>query len=102
MTDPVNVRAFLNGQQRYFAGSYEPFAAFGGPSVYFHRECLRAAETAFLSVRHVETLYTTLASWGMHRMGGADRIKTKLTDWDRFYGSIMASAPRLDLGACEE
>jgi hypothetical protein len=96
MTDPVNVRAFLDGQQRYFAGSYEQFAAFGGPSVYFHRECLRAAETAFLSVRHVETLYATLASWGMHRMGGADRTKTKLTDWDRFCGSIMASAPRLE------
>jgi hypothetical protein len=64
--------------------------------VYFHVECLRAAATAFLSVRHVEMLYATLAAWGMHRMGGTDGTKTKLTDWERFHGSIIANAERLE------
>jgi len=91
----MNSSPFLNGQRKYFAASYEQFAAFGGPCVYFHRECLRAADTAFLSVRHIEMLYATLAAWGMHRMGGADKTKTKLTDWERFSTSITGSAGRL-------
>jgi len=91
----MNISSFLAGQKEYFATSYEQFEAFGGPCVYFHRECLRAADTAFLSDRHIETLYATLASWGMHRMGRTDKAKTKLTDWRRFSGSITANAERL-------
>ncbi|HEY2931071.1 MAG TPA: hypothetical protein VGK99_04940 [Acidobacteriota bacterium] len=40
-------------------------------------------------------LYATLAAWGMHRMGDADRTKTKLTDWEQFHGSILANASAL-------
>jgi hypothetical protein len=61
------------------------FLAFGGPCVHFHRECLREGEKAFLSYRHIEMLYATLASWGMHRMGGSDKAKTKLAEWEQFY-----------------
>lgn len=92
----MNSSPFLDGQRGYFATSYEQFAAFGGPCVYFHRECLRAADTAFLSVRHIEMLYATLAAWGMHRMGRADKTKTKLTDWEQFSASISANAARLE------
>jgi hypothetical protein len=91
----MNTDSFLQEQKKYFETSYEQFEAFGGPCVYFHRECLRAAETAFLSERHIETLYATLAAWGMHRMGSADRTKTKLTNWEKFRGSIIANAPQL-------
>ena len=92
----MNTRSFLAGQKKYFETSYQQFEAFGGPCVYFHQECLRAAAAAFLSVRHIETLYATLAAWGMHRMGGVDRTKTKLTDWKRFYGSIIGNAEHFE------
>jgi len=91
----MNAARFLADQQRYFAGSYEEFSSFGGPSVYFHNECLCAGTEAFLSQRHIEMLYATLASWGMHRMGDPEATKTKLTDWDCFYGSIVTQGDAL-------
>lgn len=86
----MNTARFLADQQRYFADSYDEFISFGGPSVYFHNECLRAGKGGFLSERHIEMLYATLAAWGMHRMGDPEATKTKLTDWDRFHGSILS------------
>jgi hypothetical protein len=91
----MNSEQFLAKPQTYFATSYKQFCAFGGPCVYFHRECLRAGKEAFASQRHVETLYATLTAWGMHRMGDADRTKTKLTDWDRFRASLQKTAAML-------
>jgi hypothetical protein len=84
----MNTAAFLSEQHRYFRDAYEQFRAFGGPCVYFHRECIRAGEEAFLSDRHLEMLYATLTAWGMHRMGDATTTKTKLTDWDVFRESL--------------
>lgn len=92
----MNGDRFIADQRRCFAGSFEQFAAFGGPSVYFHRECLRAGREDFLSKRHVEMLYATLASWGMHRMGDSATTKTKLTDWQRFSGSLIEQRPVLE------
>lgn len=40
-------------------------------------------------------LYATLTAWGMHRMGDPKTTKTKLTDWDRFSGSILADSDAL-------
>ncbi len=91
----MNSERFLADQRTYFGGSYDQFCAFGGPCVYFHRECLRARERGFLSDRHIEMLYATLTAWGMHRMGDTDTTKTKLTDWDQFRGSLAASAEAL-------
>ncbi len=88
----MNVTRFIADQSRYFERSYQQFVDFGGPCVYFHFECLRAARENFLSVRHIEMLYATLAAWGMHRMGDSDSTKTKLTDWKRFHGSLIANA----------
>ena len=90
-----NIDRFISEQKRYFSGSYEQFAAFGGPCIYFHCECLRAGQTAFLSQRHVEMLYATLTAWGMHRMGDTETTKTKLTEWDRFHASLVAHATEL-------
>jgi hypothetical protein len=92
----MNSERFLTGQRRYFEKAYEEFRSFGGPSVYFHERCLEAAKDEFLSVRHVEMLYATLASWGMHRMGDPDATKTKLTDWDQFHDSVMAQRTNLE------
>jgi len=60
---------------------------FGGPSVYFHQQALKEASQNFLSERHVEMVYATLTSWGMHRMG---ETKTKMVDFEQFRSSIDA------------
>ena len=91
----MNTARFMVDPSVYFAGAYDEFALFGGPSTYFHVECIRASREAFLSKRHVEMLYATLASWGMHRMGDSETTKTRLTDWDEFHGSLIAKADEL-------
>lgn len=90
----MNTDDFLARQRELFSGAYAQFRAFGGPCIYFHEECLRAAADDYLSDRHIETLYATLTAWGMHRMGG-EGSKTRLTEWSRFRDSIRASADRL-------
>lgn len=91
----MNSETFLADPHRYFAGSFNQFLAFGGPCVYFHRECLRAGEQGFLSNRHIEMLYATLTAWGMHRMGGVDKTRAKLTEWDQFRESLANSGEAL-------
>lgn len=60
---------------------------FSGPSLYFHRrtiERLRGYRCASEAIQHdqfIESLYATLTSWGMHRMGPKG---AKLTDYERF------------------
>jgi hypothetical protein len=81
----VNTDRFMADPKRYFSGSYELFEKFGGPCSYFHEKCLRAGGDKFLSERHIEMLYATLTAWGMHRMG---KGMTKLTEWQKFSGSI--------------
>lgn len=45
---------------------------FSGPSIYFHHKAIECARNEeFLKDRHLEYIYATLASWGMHRMGDA-------------------------------
>ena len=61
---------------------------FGGPSVYFHRQCIDECKRNFLSVRHVELIYATLASWGAHRMGDP-RKTAKLVEFCKFKRSII-------------
>ena len=91
----MNQASFLAEQRRYFAASYDEFLLFGGPSIYFHTECLRAGRVEFLGERQIETLYATLTAWGMHRMGDPKRTKTKLTDWQRFSDSIVSQGTAL-------
>src|SRR5438046_3190965 len=85
----ANTERFVAEQKRYFEGAYKGFTDFGGPSVYFHDQCLRAGAEEFLSERHVEMLYATLTAWGMHRMGDAEKTKTKLVAWDQFHNSLV-------------
>lgn len=54
---------------------------FGGPSIYFHQQALIECNNNFLSDRHLEMIYATLSSWGMHRMG---KTQTKMVDFDVF------------------
>lgn len=66
---------------------------FGGPSFYFHSKAVSEAKSNFLSDRHIELIYATLASWGMHRMGDT---KTKMVDFDIFKDSILSLKTQLD------
>ncbi len=59
---------------------------FGGPSLYFHQRALDEIERSFLGKTHIEMIYATLASWGMHRMGDT---KTKMVDFNKFENSIL-------------
>jgi hypothetical protein len=63
---------------------------FGGPSVYFHVQSIKEQESNFLSDRHIEMIYATLASWGMHRMGDPEETKAKMVEFVDFRKSIMA------------
>jgi hypothetical protein len=91
----TNVDRFLADQQRYFSGSHDQFLAFGGPCVYFHEQCLLAGAEEFLSFRHIEMLYATLTAWGMHRMGDADKAKTRLMNWLPFHTSLATQTEGL-------
>lgn len=59
---------------------------FGGPSIYFHNRSLEEKKRNFLGESHIENIYATLTSWGMHRMGNT---KTKMTVYNDFKNSIL-------------
>lgn len=66
-----------------------------GPSAYFHHKAIEYArnEEEFLEDRHLEYIYATLASWGMHRMGPKG---AKMPEFEDFKSSIQAHKPFFD------
>lgn len=95
---------------KYHSRSMDVAKDFGGPSIYFHVQTIKELETNFLSDRHIELIYATLASWGMHKMGDPDVTKAKLTEFNDFKKSIKnyrsslqeMSLLRMDLCSQEE
>ncbi len=87
-----NKKDLIAGASEYFHCSYRQFKRFGGPSVYFHKRCLKECEDSFLSKRHIELIYATLTAWGMHRMGSGG---AKLANWRDFYGSVKRAEDKL-------
>ena len=83
MLDQRKVRDILANAEKYHQ-SYYKAETFDGPSLYFHQ---RAIETRQLpaSLTHLEYVYATLASWGMHRMG---KRGSKMGSFDNFRRSI--------------
>src|SRR3990170_3319422 len=73
---------------QYYASSLNVLREFGGPSVYFHVQAIRAQRHDFMSDRHIEMIYATLASWGMHRMGDPDETKAKMVEFEAFKESL--------------
>lgn len=71
--------------------SYYKAETFRGPSLYFHQ---RALETRYQlgSLAHLEYVYATLSSWGMHRMGKGG---SKMKSFDMFRRSIEVLGSRL-------
>jgi hypothetical protein len=73
----------LENADRYYA-AYHAAETFGGPSLYFHQRALDTRH-APASLQHLEYVYATLASWGMHRMGSGG---SKMCVFDEFRASV--------------
>ncbi|MGD0309877.1 MAG: hypothetical protein ABSC02_11370 [Acidobacteriota bacterium] len=71
--------------------AYYKAETFRGPSLYFHRRALDTRQ-AQGSVTHLEYVYATLASWGMHRMG---QRGSKMQQFEAFRRSIEQQADRI-------
>jgi hypothetical protein len=84
----ANLAELVGNLDHYYGASLGVWQTFGGPSVYFHRKAVAAARTEFLSERHLELIYATLASWGLHRMGDTG---AKLAEFDDFAASLKAN-----------
>lgn len=90
----INNQYLLDQLEKLFTQSQNITNDFGGPSIYFHNQAIIQQKEAFLSYRHLEMIYATLASWGMHRMG---ETKTKIYDFQTFSNSIMINSEILNL-----
>ena len=79
----ARVREVLKHADCYYEayGQAEPFR---GPSLYFHRRAI-ATRHAPASPQHLEYVYATLVSWGMHRMGVSG---AKMRSFEDFRGSV--------------
>ena len=77
------VREILANAEEYHDAYYKA-DTFRGPSLYFHQRAL-ATRHPPVSFTHLEYIYATLASWGMHRMG---RFGSKMQSFDTFFQSV--------------
>ena len=83
-----NKNVLLTNISKYYEKSKDIDKEFGGPSKYFHIECIESGKDNYLGDRHIEMLYATLTAWGMHRMGNPEKTKTKLKYFKQFKESI--------------
>jgi hypothetical protein len=90
-----NERNLIGNLQYYYDRSLAVLKEFGGPSVYFHIQSIKEQNSNFLSNRHLELIYATLASWGMHRMGDPEETKAKLVEFSDFKNSILSQREKL-------
>jgi len=78
--------------------------AFGGPSLYFHFQCIQKYSCVPLAVklhdeRFFEYVYAVLASWGMHRMGDT---ATKLRSYRELKNEIISQHDHLsEIASCQ-
>ena len=86
----ARVREILEHADRYYV-AYHAADTFGGPSLFFHRRALDTRHAPPL-LRHLEYVYATLASWGMHRMG---RGGSKMRTFEEFRASIEPLRPQI-------
>lgn len=76
-----------NNVEKYYKKAQSVAESFGGPSIYFHEKALECIDKEFLSEKHLEYIYATLASWGMHRMG---KTGAKMPNYNDFKESILS------------
>ena len=77
------VSDILTNVEKYHEAYYLA-ETFRGPSLYFHHRSLATRNLEDI-VKHLEYVYATLASWGMHRMG---RGGSKMQSFETFRKSI--------------
>ncbi|HCO95547.1 MAG TPA: hypothetical protein DIU00_16630 [Phycisphaerales bacterium] len=77
------VRVILANADKYHQAYYES-ETFRGPSLYFHQRSLETRKSK-KTLTHLEYVYATLVSWGMHRMGNGG---PKMQSFDTFRQSI--------------
>ncbi len=91
------VTDILANADRYHHAYYKA-ETFRGPSLYFHHRALQTRQSP-ASLTHLEYVYATLASWGMHRMGKGG---SKMQSFDTFHRSVeflkdkVSEAQKLD------
>ncbi|MDA8338609.1 MAG: hypothetical protein M0Z70_04840 [Nitrospiraceae bacterium] len=90
-----NENDLISRLRHYYALSMAVMKDFGGPSIYFHIQAIKEQAINFLSDRHVEMIYATLASWGMHRMGDPEETKAKMVDFTIFKQSLLDQRDKL-------
>lgn len=78
------VSDILQSTERYHQAFYRGITAFKGPSLFFHVKSLASRNNPDF-IRHLEYVYATLASWGMHRMGPGG---SKMQEFNIFKKSI--------------
>ena len=90
-TDAALIMTLYHGRIRELLANAQPYhdayskaATFGGPSLYFHQRAL-ATRRPPAALPHLECVYATLASWGMHRMGKGG---SKMQPFDVFARSL--------------
>jgi hypothetical protein len=77
----------------HFVEVFDEARRFSGPSLYFHYRTLerlrehRSASDALRDDSFIESLYATLAAWGMHRMGTTG---AQMVDFDDFKRSLLS------------
>lgn len=84
------VREILANAEKYHDAYYKA-ETFRGPSLYFHERAL-ATRYDPASLPHLEYVYATLASWGMHRMG---RGGSKMRSFEVLSQSVEALKGRI-------
>ena len=84
------VSDILANAERYHRAYYQA-ETFRGPSLYFHQRALQTRQSAS-TVIHLEYVYATLASWGMHRMGKGG---SKMQRFDTFRRSLEPLKQRI-------
>ena len=82
-----------------FVHTFNKRERFTGPTVYFHCRTLErlqahgSAKEALEDDGFLESLYATLASWGMHRMG---RRGARMVNFDAFKASLLSQLKRIE------
>jgi hypothetical protein len=82
----TNYQYLKNNYSKYLGPAKDIGGFFGGPSLHFHIRALSEISRNFLGEDHIEMIYATLVSWGMHRMGNT---KTKMVCFTKFKHSIL-------------
>ena len=80
---PEKVKDILENIEKYHEVYYLA-ETFSGPSLHFHRRAIETHHSP-TSLHHIEYVYATLSSWGMHRMGKGG---AKMKDFDIYQRSI--------------